>query len=84
MSELRAPRMSCREVVELLTEYLEDALPAETRARVDAHLETCPDCTVYLAQLRTTIDVLGRLREDDVPPPVLDELMRAFRGWHAN
>jgi anti-sigma factor RsiW len=82
MSELRAPRMSCREVVDLLTEYLEDALPAETRARVDAHLETCPDCTVYLGQLRTTIGVLGRLREDDVPQPVLDELMQVFRGWH--
>jgi anti-sigma factor RsiW len=84
MSELRAPRMSCREVVGLLTEYLEATLPVQTRARVDAHLKTCPDCTVYLAQLRTTIGVLGRLGEDDVPAPVLDELMQAFRGWHAD
>jgi anti-sigma factor RsiW len=83
MSELPAPRMSCREVVELLSDYIEEALPGATRARVDAHLETCPDCTAYLAQLRTTIGVLGRLREDDVPQPVLDDLVQAFRDWHA-
>jgi anti-sigma factor RsiW len=83
MSELRAPRLSCREVVDLLSDYLEDVLPAPIRARVDAHLETCPDCTAYVAQLRTTIGLLGRLREEDVPRPVLDELAQAFRGWHA-
>ena len=83
MSELPAPRLSCREVVELLTDYLEDALGDLERARVEAHLATCPDCTAYLAQLRTTIGLLGRLREDDVPQPVLDELVQAFRGWHA-
>ena len=68
-------------VVELLSDYLEDALAADKRARVDAHLATCPDCTAYVAQLHTTIGLLGRLREDDVPQPVLDELAQAFRGW---
>ena len=83
MSELRAPRMTCREVVELLTDYLEGVLPEPTRARVDEHLATCPDCTTYLDQLRTTIGALGRLREEHVPAAVLDELVKAFRGWHA-
>jgi anti-sigma factor RsiW len=82
VSELRAPRLTCREIVELLTDYLEGALSEPARARVDAHLTTCPDCTAYVAQMRTTIGLLGRLREDDVPPSVLDELARAFRGWH--
>jgi len=83
MSELPAPRLSCREVVELITDYLEDALPELARARVEEHLATCPDCTAYVAQMRTTIGLLGRLREDDVPQPVLDELVQAFRGWRA-
>ena len=83
MSELPAPRLSCRELVELLTDYLEDALPELERARVDEHLATCPDCAAYLAQMRATIAQLGRLREDDVPQPVLDELLRAFRDWSA-
>jgi anti-sigma factor RsiW len=81
MNELRAPRLTCREIVELLSDYLEDALPARERARVDAHLQTCPECTAYLTQLRATIGALGRLREDDVPPPIRERLVAAFRGW---
>jgi len=81
VGELAAPRLTCREVVELLSDYLEDELPAAQRARVDAHLATCPDCLAYLAQLRTTIGALGRLREHDVPRPVLGRLMAAFLGW---
>lgn len=81
MTELRAPRLACREVVELLSDYLEGALPAAERARVEAHLETCPECVAYLAQLRTTIGALGRLREDEVPVRMLERLVVAFRGW---
>lgn len=81
MSELPAPRLSCRELVALLTDYLEDELPVPTRARVEAHLATCPDCTAYLKQIRTTIAAAGRLRVQDVPEPVLGELLRAFRDW---
>lgn len=83
MSELRAPRLSCAEIVDLLTDYLEGALPALPRARVEAHLATCPDCMAYLSQIRTTIALSGRLREEHVAPEVLDELVRAFRDWHA-
>jgi anti-sigma factor RsiW len=81
MTELRAPRLACREVVELLSDYLEGALPAVERARVEAHLETCPECVAYHDQLRATIGALGRLREDEVPVRVLERLMAAFRGW---
>ena len=81
VNELPAPRLTCREVVELLSDYLEDMLPAGERARVEAHLATCPDCMAYLEQLRTTIGALGRLREPDVPAPLLARLVAAFRGW---
>ena len=81
VDELPAPRLTCREVVELLSDYLEDMLPAGERARVEAHLATCPECTAYLEQLRATIGTLGRLREQDVPPPLLARLLAAFRGW---
>jgi anti-sigma factor RsiW len=81
VSELHAPRLSCREVVELLTDYLEGVLPRPLRERVEAHLQTCPDCTAYVEQVRTTIGALGRLRDENVPAGVLDELVAAFRGW---
>ena len=83
MSELAAPRLTCREVVELMTDYLEDVLPARERARVEEHLATCPECTAYLEQMRTTIGMLGRLREQDVPPRILRAFLAAFRGWRA-
>jgi len=91
MNELPAPRLTCLEVVELLTDYLEGVLPHREHARVEAHLQTCPDCTAYVEQLRTTIGALGRVREEHVPEGVLDEhafgqgvldeLVAAFRGW---
>jgi anti-sigma factor RsiW len=83
VDELPAPRLTCREVVELLSDYLEDMLPAREHARVEAHLATCPECTAYLDQLRATIGTLGRLREQDVPPPLRARLLTAFRGWRA-
>jgi anti-sigma factor RsiW len=68
MSELPAPRLTCRELVELLSDYLDGALPPREGARVAAHLETCPECIAYLVQLRTTIGALGRLRQDGADP----------------
>jgi hypothetical protein len=82
VSELR-PRMSCREVIDLLSDDLDDALHPTTRERVEAHLATRPDCSAYGEQLRTTIGLLGRLREEDVPEPVRGELVRSFRGWRS-
>jgi anti-sigma factor RsiW len=81
MTELRAPRLTCSLLVELLSDYLEGALPARERDRVREHLAICPECTAYLAQLHATIGALGGLREDDIPVPILERLMAAFRGW---
>jgi predicted anti-sigma-YlaC factor YlaD len=75
--------MSCQELVELVNEYLEGALPPEDKARFEAHLDECEGCLNYLNQMRKTIELVGRLTEESVPSPTLDELMGAFRAWKA-
>ena len=72
---------ACREVVELVTEYLEGAMPAERVDLFEQHLMWCEGCDVYLEQMRRSIALTGRLGEDDVDPEALDRLMAAFRSW---
>jgi len=75
--------LTCRELVELVTDYLEGALsPAEHR-RFETHLLTCRVCPRYVDQLRMTVQVLGRLTEADVPEPARSDLLDAFRAWRA-
>lgn len=74
-------RLTCQQLVELVTEYLEDALDPAVRGRFERHLAGCAGCRAYLEQMRSTLSVLGRLGQDVVPAPVLDELMEAFRDW---
>ena len=76
--------MSCRELVELVNEYLEGELDPDERARFESHLHECEGCLNYLNQMRQTIELVGRLTEESVPAPAIDELMSAFRTWKAN
>ncbi|MGH3330304.1 MAG: anti-sigma factor family protein [Nocardioidaceae bacterium] len=69
----------CREVVDLLTDYLEGAMPPEQRAALEQHLLTCEGCTNYVEQLRMSIALTGRLQEEDVPPQVMDRILNMFR-----
>jgi len=81
---VRAPDdLSCQELVELITDHLEDALSADDRARFDRHLATCPNCRTYLDQMRLTIALTGQLSEDDLSPESRDALLEAFRAWKA-
>jgi anti-sigma factor RsiW len=73
--------LSCRELVELVTAYLEGELPAGARKRFEAHLSQCDGCSVYLEQMRTTIRLSGMLGVEDVSPEAGQALLRAFRGW---
>jgi len=73
--------MPCRELVELITEYLEETLSSKQRNRFEAHLNTCDGCQTYLKQMQTTIGLVGKLKEEMLPPTVKDDLLRAFRGW---
>ena len=75
------PDLTCRELVELVTDYLEGALDSTTRRRVDEHLAGCPGCTAYLDEMRVTIRLTGTLTERDLGAPVRDSLLQAFRGW---
>ena len=75
----------CNEFVEIVTDYLEDALPRDQRVRVDEHLQTCDGCTTVLAQWREVIRLTGRLadeRVDEVEPTTRDHLMSSFRRVH--
>jgi anti-sigma factor RsiW len=73
--------LTCQELVELVTEYLEDALPPRQRARFEQHLGVCPGCGTYMDQIRQTIRATGRLTEESLQPSTRDQLLNHFRGW---
>jgi anti-sigma factor RsiW len=73
--------LSCRELVELVTDYLEGALPEAEWLRFDRHLDLCGGCRAYLAQFRAAIAAAGHVREEDVSADALDALVSSFRGW---
>ena len=83
MSERGAPPMACRELVEVITEYLEGTLAAEDRARFERHLAGCDGCTAYLHQMRETIRALGHLPPESLSPEMERRLLDAFRDWRA-
>jgi anti-sigma factor RsiW len=76
-----APELHCRELVELVTDYLEDALPDRDRERFEHHLAGCPGCDTYLEQMRQVIHAAGRLREEDLAAEAWARLLHAFRSW---
>jgi anti-sigma factor RsiW len=76
-----AEDLSCQELVELVTDYLEDALTPSERDRFEAHLTGCAGCQTYLEQMRLTIDVLGHVTEESLEPAVRDQLLDLFRSW---
>jgi predicted anti-sigma-YlaC factor YlaD len=71
--------VTCREVVELVTDYLEGALASEEAAVFEQHLNFCDGCEWYVDQMRTTIATVGRIEEADVPPAMRARLLAAFR-----
>lgn len=73
----------CREAVSLMAAYLDGDLRALERARLERHLAGCPHCSEYLAQIRATIDALGRVEPDDLPNEVVDELVSLYRRWRS-
>jgi anti-sigma factor RsiW len=76
-----ADDLACVEVVEIMTDYLEGALPAADVRRLERHLEICPGCTQYLVQMRTIAGALGGLTEDSIPAEMRSDLLAAFRGF---
>jgi predicted anti-sigma-YlaC factor YlaD len=76
-----AEPITCQEVVELVTDYLEGALPSDQVERFEEHLSLCEGCASYVDQMRRTVTTVGQLREEDLPPETRDRLMAAFRHW---
>jgi len=73
--------ISCQELVELVTGYLERALPPAETALFEQHLNFCEGCVWYVDQLRRTMAATGRLGADDIAAEDRDRLLAAFRGW---
>ena len=73
--------ITCRQAVALMTDYLEGALGADDQALMDAHLAECEGCAEHLRQIRITVAVTGRIREDDLDPAARADLMDLYRRW---
>jgi anti-sigma factor RsiW len=74
-------QLSCQELVELVTDYLEGALSPEEALRFEEHIGRCTGCAAYLEQIRQTIALTGRLTPESLSPEAERELLHAFRGW---
>jgi anti-sigma factor RsiW len=77
----RRRRFTCQEMVELVTDYLEDSLSWRDRRRFEAHLSGCDHCTEFLQQMRTTVALTGSLAGDDLSPVRQSEMLVLFRRW---
>jgi anti-sigma factor RsiW len=76
--------LACRQIVELVTAYLDDALAPADRERFEEHLVFCDGCDTYLEQIRATIRATGRLTLQGLPADLEERLLEAFRGWRAS
>jgi anti-sigma factor RsiW len=73
--------LSCQELVELVTDYLDGALPSELRERFERHIAHCSGCQAYLEQMRATIRATGELTAESLSPEAERSLLDAFRNW---
>ena len=73
--------LPCQQLVELVTDYLENRLPEPERIRFEAHLGLCSGCRTYLEQMRLTVRALGQLTEESIEPETRQRLLVAFRDW---
>jgi anti-sigma factor RsiW len=83
MIPMSFPYFTCRQMVELVTDYLEDRLEVADRLRFESHIAVCGPCRAYLRQMRETIRLTGELREEDVPDDAREQLLSTFREWNA-
>jgi len=76
-----ATEITCMELIEAITDYLEGTMQEAERRRFEAHLEGCPDCVNYLEQMRQTVAALGELSDERIGPDAREALLETFRGW---
>ena len=75
--------VTCQQFVELLTDYLEGVVDAQLRSDIERHIVICRGCSNYAGQMRSTIDLLGRIAVEDPADAPTDELLALFRSWQA-
>lgn len=75
--------MKCREMVELMTDYLEGALSPRDRERFEEHIAGCDGCRAYLEQMRATRNAVSKLADEPIPERIQEQLLEAFRSWKA-
>ena len=72
----------CQEMIEVVTDYLDDGMPPEERQRFERHLSYCAGCSTYVEQMRETIRQTGTIpREESLPPSLREEIVAQFRNW---
>ncbi len=76
--------LSCQELTELLTDYLEGEISFADRVRFRMHQAMCPSCKLYVDQMKVTVDSLGAIPAPDLTPGVEEDLMQAFREWRSD
>jgi anti-sigma factor RsiW len=78
-----ADHVSCQEVVELVTDYLDGALSPEEAGLFEQHINFCEGCVWYVEQIRMTVEAVGEITEEDLSPEAKDKLMGTFRDWRS-
>ena len=73
--------LTCADIVKFVTDYNDGRLTPAERRRFEEHVSICPLCRSFLAQMRTTVELVGELRAEDVPPEMEEHLLAAFRDW---
>jgi anti-sigma factor RsiW len=84
MNRHRNGPLTCQEMVELVTDYIDGRMDDSTRARFEEHVAECDACTLYIEQMRQTIVALGRIPAESISSEAEEELMAAFRNWRAS
>jgi anti-sigma factor RsiW len=77
------PELTCEELVEVITDYVEGRMPVERRLLFEEHIAFCSGCETYVAQMRDAIRLTGTLREEDLSAEARDALLAVFRNWRS-
>jgi anti-sigma factor RsiW len=73
--------MTCQDLAQLVTDYLDGAMPAAERAVFERHLAVCPACVRFVRQMKATVETLGRVPPEAITPEVEGKLLEQFRSW---